>query len=264
MSGTLISDSGARRASEDEVRAVPEPEFTNTWHPLSHGKVLTALEDAVETAGIPITRREYSLNQDGRNMFGVWSLDVEKDGMIWAMGIRNSLNKKFAVGVCAGSHVMVCDNLAFTGQFVEFRKHTGSLDMDQLNALASRAIIGVTKKMSIFTEWHTQLKNFELNDTEFKVLTFEAMEKRVFVPSKFSRFLDCYKEENEQTNHSKSLYAFHGAITRLMRGESLFQVQQQSDKLNRVIDDYMDIHPEEAQNAGFWKSLKNKLVVFSL
>lgn len=264
MSGTLLSDSGARRASEQEVRAVPEPEFTETWHPLGHDKVLTALEKAVETAQITVTKKEYSLNQEGLNMFGVWNLDVQDDGMNWAMGIRNSLNKKFAVGVCAGSHVFVCDNLAFTGQFIEFRKHTGQLNMEELYALAGRAVTGVTKKMNIFAEWHGQLKNFPLDDTAFKVLTFESMRRQVFAPSKFRKFLDCYEEENDQTAHSESLYAFHGAVTRLMRGQSLFQVQRDSDKLNRIIDDYMDVHPEEAHKAGFWKSLKDKLAVFSL
>lgn len=264
MSGTLLSDSGAHRASETEVCAVPEPEFTKTWHPISHSKVLIALEAAIEAAQIPVTNKEYSLNQDGNNMFGVWSLDVKKDGMTWAMGIRNSMNKKFAVGICAGTNVLVCDNLAFTGQFIEFRKHTGLLDLDELNALASRAIIGVTKRMTIFTEWHTQLKNFQLDETVFKVLTFEAMKQEVFAPSKFTKFLDCYKEENDQIEHSESLYAFHGAVTRLMRGESLFQVQRESDKLNQVIDSYMDLHPDQAVKAGFWKLLKDKLAMFSL
>lgn len=263
MSGTLMSDSGAHRASEAEVRAVPEPEFTNTWHPLSHGKVLTAIGGALDNAEIAVSSKQYSLNQDGLNMFSVWNLGIEKNGMNWAMGIRNSLNKKFAVGVCAGSHVFVCDNLAFTGQFVEFRKHTGLLNIDELNGLAARAIKGVTHKMELFAEWHMQLKEFSLTDTQFKVLTFESMKRKVFAPSKFEKFIDCYKEENEQTDHSESLYAFHGAVTRLMRGTSLFQVQRDSDRLNQVIDDYIDIHPEEAHKAGFWKSLKDKLAMFS-
>ena len=262
MSGTLISDSGVSRVSEAEVRAVPEPEFTNTWHPLSHDKVLTAIEKAVKVSQIPVIKKEYSLNKDGNNMFGVWNLDVRDNGISWAMGIRNSLNKKFAVGVCAGTHVMVCDNLAFTGQFIEFHRHTSSLDMAELDALASRAIAGVTEKMNIFTEWHMNLKNFNLYNDVFKVLTFESMKQGVFSPSKFRKFLDCYDEENVQTENSESLYAFYGAVTRLMRGESLFQVQRESDKLNQVIDDYMGLHPDQAVRAGFWKLFKDKLAMF--
>jgi|GEM_PF-322745 len=263
MSATLMSDSGARRASEAEVRVVPHYPFSTTWHPFSHGTVLDVLENAVKDAGLSIVKREYSLNKSWEQMFGVWQLDVQDNGINWAMGIRNSLDQKFAVGVCAGSHVFVCDNLAFTGQFVEFKKHTSSLDMVTLNALAGRAIKGVTKKMEIFTEWHTKLKDFELEETAFKVLTFESMKRGVFAPSKFNQFLNCYKEENDQTEHSESLYAFHGAVTRLMRGASLFQVQRNSDTLNNVIDDYMDIHQEEAQQAGFWKTLKDRLSMFS-
>ena len=263
MSATLMSDSGARRASEETVCSIDEPEFTKTWHPVSHSKVISSLENAVQKADIGIVKRQYSLGQKGLNMFGVWELDVQSNGVNWAMGIRNSLNKKFAVGVCAGSHVFVCDNLAFTGQFVEFKKHTSSLDMETLNALAGRAITGVTKKMKIFTDWHTKLKAFSLDSTEFKVLTFESMKRGVFAPSKFNQFLSCYDEENDQTEHSESLYAFHGAVTRLMREASLFQVQRNSDTLNNVIDDYMDLNSEKVGQTGFWKTLKDRLSMFS-
>ena len=83
MSATLMSDSGARRASEEAVCAIGEPEFTKTWHPVSHSKVISSLETAVKDAGIAVSNRQYSLGQEGLNMFGVWELDVQSNGVNW-------------------------------------------------------------------------------------------------------------------------------------------------------------------------------------
>jgi hypothetical protein len=41
-----------------------------------------------------------------------------------AVGIRNSIDKTFPLGFCAGSRVFVCDNLAFLTELLGTRKHT--------------------------------------------------------------------------------------------------------------------------------------------
>ena len=40
------------------------------------------------------------------------------------VGFRNSHDKSMVAGICAGARVFVCDNLAFSGDFSEKRKHT--------------------------------------------------------------------------------------------------------------------------------------------
>jgi len=41
-----------------------------------------------------------------------------------AVGLRNSHDKSFPIGIAFGSRVFVCDNLAFIGDQVIRRKHT--------------------------------------------------------------------------------------------------------------------------------------------
>jgi hypothetical protein len=40
------------------------------------------------------------------------------------VGLRNSHDKSFPIGIAFGSRVFVCDNLAFHGEHVIRRKHT--------------------------------------------------------------------------------------------------------------------------------------------
>src|SRR5262249_21207388 len=41
-----------------------------------------------------------------------------------AVGVRNSTDKSFPLGFCAGNRVFVCDNLAFRSELLIRRKHT--------------------------------------------------------------------------------------------------------------------------------------------
>ena len=265
----LIAHVGTKYVSEAEVIAVPEPEFTKTWHPVSHGKIINQVEQAVKEKGLSIVNRQYSLNSTGANMFGVWELDETQNGKAWSIGLRNSMSKMFAVGICAGLKVFVCDNLAFAGDFVEFRKHTSGLDMDELMILSMNALEKTTKRLTALNEWHNSLNEFEIDQNIFKRLTFDAMVAGVFPPSKFGSFLECWEEENSIAMGDaslnivpESLYTFHAANTRLMRGTSLFNVSDRNNKLVATIDSHVESikHSQEItqKDKGMFQTLKEK------
>lgn len=222
-----------------EVRAVQEPEFTKSWHPVSHGKVIDAMELAVSKMGIQIIDKKYSLNKSGLNMFGTWQLEQNKNGISWMIGLRNSMCKAFAVGICAGTNVISCSNMMFSGEFIEFRRHTSGVDLEELRLLSERALSGIQIRLLNLTAWHNNLKDFALREEEFKILTFNAMKKGVIAPSKFEKFLECHDEEYKL--NGQSLYSFHGACTRLVREQSLFNIADRTNNLIEVCDDYIKI-----------------------
>ena len=84
--------------SEEKLRAVPEPEFTDTWHPLSHAKVIDVIESVVSEYDLKVARKRYAAAQDGQVMFGVWTIEGEQVRMIHgerlhpAIMFRNSVN----------------------------------------------------------------------------------------------------------------------------------------------------------------------------
>jgi len=240
MTARIAEHGHGTRVSEAAVRAVKEPEFTETWRPYSHGKVLDCLGKAVQDHGLVVTDRDYSLAADGDNLFGTWGLDGGTDKIGWQIGFRNSIRKTFALGITAGTKVFVCSNMAFSGEFLEFRRHTAHLDEAEIHEVAHRAVGQLISKIQYQVDWLDELNQFPLESEAFKVLTYDAMDRGVFSPGKFPQFLACHDEELKVAQtEAPTLYTWHGAATRLMRETSLWQIARQTDTLHGVADDYM-------------------------
>ena len=87
---SLLVGGITQRVPEAEVMAIPEPPFTKSWHPISHGRLINALNDSVKSAGLSVRNREYSLNETGTKMFGVWQLFGSQSlGRDWAVSDPN-------------------------------------------------------------------------------------------------------------------------------------------------------------------------------
>jgi hypothetical protein len=130
MSTQLTLHRGAQTVDRSTLFAVPAPEPTETWFPVAHGTVLETAERLLQGAGFEIERSRYGLTADGHRFFGVLDLRVRiGDGqgigdVTLAVGLRNSTDKSFPIGLAAGTRVFVCDNLAFSAELVVTRRHT--------------------------------------------------------------------------------------------------------------------------------------------
>jgi len=125
--------------TEAEVINVPAVPFTETFRPVHHREVISVMRESIHNTGLEIVSSQYTLARDGMQFFAVWDLSEGNGEMCWSIGIRNSMDKSLALGVVSGTRVFVCSNLAFSGEFVEFRKHTKGLTQDELEFLAFRS-----------------------------------------------------------------------------------------------------------------------------
>jgi hypothetical protein len=155
------------------------------------------------------------------------------------LGFRNSVCKSFPVGVCSGTHVMVCSNGCFSGEFVEFRKHTGRLDFDELLEIGGRSVIKVVEDGKKMITWQNDLHQFELDEIPFKALTYDAMEEGVIAPQNFHDYLEAWEAEVE-ISKERTMYEFHGAVTRMIREKSLFVITKHTKSLNSLCDRYIN------------------------
>ena len=209
---TLIGKNKATEAEVCQVSAVP---FTKSHHPIHHRHILDAMRSGVAATGLDIVNKEYVLANDGKKMFGVWDLSGGSDELCWSIGIRNSMDKSMAVGITAGTKVFVCENLAFSGEFVAFRKHTNGLDIDELDFMAYRAMKKMVANLTKFQAWHEGLKDFTLTEQDAKILLVETMASNVIPPSKFARFNELYYDV-----YNPTLWGFHEAVTDVLRGSN--------------------------------------------
>ncbi len=124
---------GAERVSRDVLRWVATPKETETWKPVPHHDVAELVTRAAQKRGYEIVSEEYGLNPSGSKMFGVLRFHPEgHPEYSRALGVRNSHDKSFALGLTVGLSIIVCSNLAFGGETTITRRHTSGIDIDQL------------------------------------------------------------------------------------------------------------------------------------
>ncbi|MGA2436812.1 MAG: hypothetical protein ABSG25_16175 [Bryobacteraceae bacterium] len=99
------------------MQLVPTPAATGTHQPLSHSQIVEALLETLGFRHIEVVRDEYAVSRDGMRMFGVLDLELGITGVWFSIGIRNANDKSMRLAMCIGYRVLVCDNMAFHGDF---------------------------------------------------------------------------------------------------------------------------------------------------
>lgn len=123
----LMLHCGAREVTREQLASLPCPPPTKTWAPIGHGRVLETAVATLGEAGYTVAKARYGLSGNDARFFATLDLatPLTPDGTVTlAVGVRNSIDKTFPMGFCAGSRVFVCDNLAFRSDLMVRRKHS--------------------------------------------------------------------------------------------------------------------------------------------
>jgi len=128
----LIMQEG-KFVGREEIACIDTPCSTDTWHPVPHIDVIEAVTEVINAHRWEIEGEKYGLAREGQKMFGVMEIS-RSSSPEWhrCIGIRNSHDKSFAVGLSAGIVVCVCTNMAFGGTTVIKRRHTSGIDLAEL------------------------------------------------------------------------------------------------------------------------------------
>ena len=121
---SLIIHAGAQAVSYDDLRALTTPEGTDTHIPVPHHEIVELTRYTLGFYGHEIAEEHHAVTPDGARYFGILSLRSPYGDYSDTVGLRNSHDKSFPIGIAFGSRVFVCDNLAFIGDHVIRRKHT--------------------------------------------------------------------------------------------------------------------------------------------
>jgi hypothetical protein len=111
--------------------------------------VLSTVERTLGDAGFNISKAEHGLSQDNARYFGILTLASQIcEGVSLAVGIRNSHDKTFPIGLCAGSRVFNCDNLSFASEIYVSKKHTRN-GRERFNEGISQALTALNQFRSV-------------------------------------------------------------------------------------------------------------------
>jgi len=143
MEGTLLAHGGT--IGREELALVPAPQGTATHKVIPHHEIVNALVDTLSLRHIAPVREEYAVSKDGMKMFGIMELETTFQGCRFALGVRNAHDKSMRLAMTVGYRVLVCDNMAFSGDFTPvLAKHSKNLNL--IRSLE----IGVSAKLIIY------------------------------------------------------------------------------------------------------------------
>ncbi|MBE6371430.1 MAG: DUF945 domain-containing protein [Lentisphaerae bacterium] len=129
----LCMSGGGQIVDRQAVALVNTPIGTESWKPVPHIEVIDAVTEVVKAHKWEITEEHFGLAREGQKLFGVMKIN-KSSCLDWTrcIGLRNSHDKSFSVGLTAGISVMVCSNMAFGGTTIIKRRHTSRIELAQL------------------------------------------------------------------------------------------------------------------------------------
>ncbi len=127
---TLIAHSGAKYVERQELLTLRTPDSTETHKIVPHSAIVGSLVQALAFRNITVLRDQFAVTPDGLRLFGVMDINVDYAGVRLSLGLRNSHDKSFSLGLTVGFRTLVCDNMAFSGDFTPvLAKHSKNFNL---------------------------------------------------------------------------------------------------------------------------------------
>lgn len=234
---------GARLVKREELDSVESPPATETWYPLRHGDVLKAVLATLEGSSLEVQKMQLSLSQDRARFFGTLDLAVPvADGTTLAVGIRNSTDKTFPLGFCAGSRVFVCDNLAFRSELLVTRKHTmhGRVRFQEGIAQAVQSLGQFRQAESHRID---QMRSHELTDMQADSLLLQAYERGIISLRTLPQVIHDWRQPSHPEFASRTSWSLLNAFTAVLKHRSVSSPQHfalQTIRLNALFTQMFD------------------------
>ena len=162
---------------------------------------------------ISVVRDEYAVSSDGMKMFGVLDLETTFDGCRFSIGVRNSNDKSMRLALTVGYRVLVCDNMAFHGDFTPvLAKHTKHLSL--LDTLS----VGVDRMQRNFEPMKQQVEGWKaarIPDETAKLVIYRAfVEGELDVPKHLARRIhDLYFNPYVEEFAPRTMWSLSNAFT---------------------------------------------------
>lgn len=207
---SLILHCGAFSATYEQLLQVKLPTTTSTYEPIPHHEIVDTVLSTAQDSGLTIKRSQFGLNKPGTRMFGVIDLEqTSHPDYRWSIGFRNSHDKSMSAGICAGSRVTVCDNMAFSGEFSFTKRH---LPRNGFLQYVQQSFVSLPQHLENLQKNLQRLKLEGLSEDEARLIVFGAAEKGMIASSEvlpiWSEFLEPSHPEFAEPTRFNLLMAF--------------------------------------------------------
>ena len=257
------------------VEAVPTPpvsyrskpnkktgELAVSHQPIAHHELVDRTRGFLEKNNFSIQSEVHSLARDNNHYFGLFAVDhpnrVATDrGCV--IGLRNSHDKTFPAGLCAGDAPFVCDNLIFTNTIKLARRHTRNI-LNDLDFTINRAL------GKLFSFWHGQdnrieaYKNFDLTNSKVNDLVIRACRAGAIPKSKIIDVVDQWESSDHPQFWDRNMNSLYNAFTEIYKG-NLVALPNRSEALHSILDSEVSFDiADHVENTLDMEVVENELV----
>ena len=235
----LCLHAGGRLVSEEELREYKAPPPEGRWFPIAHHDVLRKVKETLNDAGYEVERQQLALARKDHRFFGTLDLKTTlASGVNLAVGVRNSTDKSFPLGFCAGNRVFVCDNLAFRSELLVKRKHTRFGEQRFANAIAN-AVTALQGFRELEAERLRRLMNTELREEQADSFILRAFEKGIISTYQLPAVLKEWRSPSFEEFGPRTAWSLLNAFTTVLRDRAERQPQSfmvQTMRLNNLLE----------------------------
>ena len=230
-------DRAQKNINEAELVKYPPPKWTDTWHPVGHDEAFKSALDSFERIGVELTDTRVDLTCGGKRMFATFEMQVIGIKRFF-VGLRNSYDKAFGLGVAAGIKLINCTNLTFNGEFLEVRRHTKGMNYEMLPALVDGYLEQATGRTQVTGDWLDGLDMVELISRSAAYLTVEAMKVNALSPRQFHQF-NSLMEGRYKAHKELTLFGWHEALTECCNRFNLETIIRKTSDAESIIDAWL-------------------------
>ncbi len=239
----MLLHCGAAMVGREDVFQTPTPSSTATWYPLAHRDLVHEVEEQLEGAGFRIDAESHALSHGGDRYFGVFEVgfpDRTVPDYRWIVGLRNSHDKTFPAGLVAGTRVLCCDNLAFSGEVEISRKHTRHAVRD-LRHLTARAVgqlgdrfQGLDRRIGAYRA------RYVANPLAHDIVV-KAIDCRAIVPTQVPKVLQEWRKPSHDEFLPRNAWSLFNAFTEAQKGLAPHAIVARSQALHGLFDGLVGI-----------------------
>ncbi|MDB5344278.1 MAG: hypothetical protein JWP89_2655 [Schlesneria sp.] len=215
-SSTLINHKGAREVTLNELALIESPPPTTSWFPTSHFDVFRAVDKTLRSAGYEVRKQSFSITPDKHRFFGTLDLVSRiTDGITLAVGVRNSTDKSFPIGMAVGSRVMVCDNLSFHGEIVIAKKHT-RFGQERYVEGISKAVASLGQYQQAQAVWIDRLRSWHLSREEADSIILQSFETDLIGTRQLPLLIEEWRKPEHEDFKDGSAWSLWNAYTAVL------------------------------------------------
>ena len=211
----LMLHGSNNEVTRENLKMIHTPSPTRSWKPVPHFEVAEIVRDEAMIRGFEIDEENYGVNPSGTKMFGVLRFHPEgHPEYTRALGIRNSHDKCFALGLTVGLSVLVCDNLCFGGENTIHRKHTSNID---ITSLIPEAFDNMSNQYALLEERVDDLKYQMVSLDIAKIAIVEAARKKIIASSDILSVFNEYEQPQHEEFQEYNRWSLYNAFTEIAK-----------------------------------------------